>query len=96
MAVEKAYEVTVGTSESDSKERAIALATRVLTYSDHSDSFALGSLIDVNAYGVDDPEQQIGVSFQVVVSEPDSERFEHQLEMLKNVETFEEISYIPA
>ena len=90
----RAYEIIVGTEESQKRDRAIALASSRLAYGDHSDTFALGDLFEVTVYGDDDADQHIGVGLNVAIEETDAiTEFESQLEALNSVESWERIHY---
>ena len=89
----RAYEIIVGTEESQNRDRAIALASSRLAYGDHSDTFAFGDLFDVTVYGDDGTDQHIGVGLNVAIEETDAIEFESQLEVLNSVESWERIHY---
>ena len=90
----RAYEIIVGTEESQKRDRAIALASSRLAYGDHSDTFALGDLFEVTVYGDDDADQHIGVGLNVAIQGTrGTGGFESQLEALNSVESWERIHY---
>ena len=95
MSDTRAYEIIVGTEESQNRDRAIALASSRLAYGDHSDTFAFGDLFDVTVYGDDGTDQHISVGLNVAIEETASSiiEFESQLEALNSVESWELIHY---
>lgn len=96
MSDTRAYEIIVGTDETDSIDMALLKANDMMKAADSTGLFVESDKFDRNLYGADDSDQQIGVGFCVVIDAADGDTFEDELDDMDCVETWERVHYTPS